>query len=199
MTGLSFRSPSHSLWMFIQNKTVTKQHQSLPSRQHIYLLLQYDWHSCVSRTFLHGAHSPIAFLSFSLSLSVVQPTRLMPDYFCCEQDVLGGNGILLWWTQLRAHRPRGAVPPECSPWDGQVRASKQRGFILMCAVLWLTVGACVGVYRYLIQGLDWIDARYAGMSSWDQRLPPPAAKTAVQTLTVIVITAEQAGRQNHDN
>lgn len=123
----------------------------------------------------------------------------MPDFFCCEQDVLGGNGILLWWTQLRAHRPRGAVPPECSPWDGQVRASKQRGFILMCAVLWLTVGACVGVYRYLIQGLDWIDARYAGMSSWDQRLPPPAAKTAVQTLTVIVITAEQAGRQNHEN
>uniref|UniRef100_A0A3Q3BZP2 E3 ubiquitin-protein ligase RNF181 n=1 Tax=Haplochromis burtoni TaxID=8153 RepID=A0A3Q3BZP2_HAPBU len=54
--------------------------------------------------------------------------------------------------------------------------------------------ALLEMARYLIQGLDWIDARYAGMSSWDQRLPPPAAKTAVQTLTVIVITAEQAGR-----
>uniref|UniRef100_A0AAX7VAR7 Uncharacterized protein n=1 Tax=Astatotilapia calliptera TaxID=8154 RepID=A0AAX7VAR7_ASTCA len=52
--------------------------------------------------------------------------------------------------------------------------------------------ALLEMARYLIQGLDWIDARYAGMSSWDQRLPPPAAKTAVQTLTVIVITAEQA-------
>lgn len=80
-----FQIPSHSLWMFIQNKTVTKQHQSLPSRQHIYLLLQYDWHSCVSRTFLHGAHSPIAFLSFSLSLSVVEPSsrsaRLIHAWF----------------------------------------------------------------------------------------------------------------------
>lgn len=197
--------PHHTLFECLSWTKLKLQNNISPCHQGTYIsAFQYDWHSCVSRTFLHGAHSSIAFLSFSFSLSVVEPSfneSMSHAWFLLLWTGHTGrhNGILLWWTQLRAHRPRGAVPPECSPWDGQVRASKQRGFILMSAALWLTVGVCVGVYRYLIQGLDWIDARYAGMSSWDQRLPPPAAKTAVQTLTVIVITAEQAGRQKHEN
>lgn len=44
-----------------------------------------------------------------------------------------------------------------------------------------------------MQGLDLMDTGVMDLSDWDQRLPPPAAKTAVQTLTVVVISAEQAG------
>lgn len=44
-----------------------------------------------------------------------------------------------------------------------------------------------------MQGLDLMDSGAFDLSDWDQRLPPPAAKTAVQTLTVVVISAEQAG------
>lgn len=51
----------------------------------------------------------------------------------------------------------------------------------------------VFVFRSLMQGLDLIDSGAFDLSDWDQRLPPPAAKTAVQTLTVVVISAEQAG------
>ncbi|XP_036000480.1 E3 ubiquitin-protein ligase RNF181 isoform X1 [Fundulus heteroclitus] len=48
--------------------------------------------------------------------------------------------------------------------------------------------------RSLMQGLDLIDSGVFDLSDWDQRLPPPAAKTAVQTLTVVVISAEQADK-----
>lgn len=44
-----------------------------------------------------------------------------------------------------------------------------------------------------MQGLDLIDSGAFDLSDWDQRLPPPAAKTAVQTLTVVIISPEQAG------
>lgn len=44
-----------------------------------------------------------------------------------------------------------------------------------------------------MQGLDLLDSEAFDLSDWDQRLPPPAAKTAVQTLTVVVISPEQAG------
>lgn len=44
-----------------------------------------------------------------------------------------------------------------------------------------------------MQGLDLLDSGTFDLSDWDQRLPPPAAKTAVQTLTVVVISPEQAG------
>lgn len=44
-----------------------------------------------------------------------------------------------------------------------------------------------------MQGLDLLDSGAFDLSDWDQRLPPPAAKTAVQTLTVVVISPEQAG------
>lgn len=44
-----------------------------------------------------------------------------------------------------------------------------------------------------MQGLDLFDSGALDLSDWDQRLPPPAAKTAVQTLTVVIISAEQAG------
>lgn len=43
-----------------------------------------------------------------------------------------------------------------------------------------------------MQGLDLLDSAF-DLSDWDQRLPPPAAKTAVQTLTLVVISPEQAG------
>lgn len=51
----------------------------------------------------------------------------------------------------------------------------------------------VSVLRSLMQGLDLLDSGVFDLSDWDQRLPPPAAKTAVQTLTVVVISPEQAG------
>lgn len=44
-----------------------------------------------------------------------------------------------------------------------------------------------------MQGLDLLDSGAFDLSDWDQRLPPPAAKTAVQTLTVVIISPEQAG------
>lgn len=44
-----------------------------------------------------------------------------------------------------------------------------------------------------MQGLDLMDSGAFDSSDWDQRLPPPAAKAAVQTLTVVVISTEQAG------
>lgn len=51
----------------------------------------------------------------------------------------------------------------------------------------------ISVLRSLMQGLDLLDSGVFDLSDWDQRLPPPAAKTAVQTLTVVVISPEQAG------
>lgn len=51
----------------------------------------------------------------------------------------------------------------------------------------------VFVRRALMQGLDLIDTGAFDMSDWEQQLPPPAAKTAVQTLTVVIISPEQAG------
>lgn len=45
-----------------------------------------------------------------------------------------------------------------------------------------------------MQGLDLFDSGPFDLSDWDQRLPPPAAKTAVQTLTVVVVSAEQADK-----
>lgn len=47
-----------------------------------------------------------------------------------------------------------------------------------------------------MQGLDLIDSGAFDLSDWDQRLPPPAAKTAVQTLSVVIISPEQAGDRN---
>lgn len=44
-----------------------------------------------------------------------------------------------------------------------------------------------------MQGLDLMDSGVFDLSEWDQRLPPPAAKAAVQTLTVVIISPEQAG------
>ena len=44
-----------------------------------------------------------------------------------------------------------------------------------------------------MQGLDLFDSGAFDLSDWDHCLPPPAAKTAVQTLTVVIISAEQAG------
>ncbi|MED6261110.1 hypothetical protein ATANTOWER_001016 [Ataeniobius toweri] len=54
--------------------------------------------------------------------------------------------------------------------------------------------ALLELARSLMQGLDLIDSGAFDLSDWDQRLPPPAAKAAVQTLTVVVISAEQADR-----
>lgn len=47
-----------------------------------------------------------------------------------------------------------------------------------------------------MQGLDLFDSGAFDMSDWDQRLPPPAAKAAVQTLSVVIISPEQAGDRN---
>lgn len=47
-----------------------------------------------------------------------------------------------------------------------------------------------------MQGLDLIDSGAFDLSDWDRRLPPPAAKTAVHTLSVVVISQEQAGNIN---
>lgn len=44
-----------------------------------------------------------------------------------------------------------------------------------------------------MQGLDLMDSGGFDSSDWDQRLPPPAAKAAVQTLTVVIVSPEQAG------
>lgn len=49
------------------------------------------------------------------------------------------------------------------------------------------------VCRSLMQGLDLMDPGTFDLSDWDQRLPPPAAKAAVQKLNVVVISPEQAG------
>lgn len=54
---------------------------------------------------------------------------------------------------------------------------------------WLLVFVC----RSLMQGLDLFDSGAFDLSDWDHCLPPPAAKTAVQTLTVVIISPEQAG------
>lgn len=43
-----------------------------------------------------------------------------------------------------------------------------------------------------MQGLE-IDSDAFDLSDWDQRLAPPAAKAAVQTLSLVVISPEQAG------
>ena len=40
-----------------------------------------------------------------------------------------------------------------------------------------------------------IDSGTFDISDWDERLPPPAAKTAVQTLPAVIISPEQAGKQ----
>lgn len=53
--------------------------------------------------------------------------------------------------------------------------------------------ALLELARSLMQGLD-IDSGAFDLSDWDQRLPPPAAKTAVQTLPVVVISPEQADK-----
>lgn len=62
-------------------------------------------------------------------------------------------------------------------------------YIVSLYTYWLLV--CMS--RSLMQGLDLLDSGAFDLSDWDQRLPPPAAKTAVQTLTVVVIAPEQAG------
>ncbi|KAM7017838.1 E3 ubiquitin-protein ligase RNF181 isoform 2-T2 [Tautogolabrus adspersus] len=54
--------------------------------------------------------------------------------------------------------------------------------------------ALLELARSLMQGLDLIDSGAFDLSDWDQRLPPPAAKAAVQTLTVVVISPEQADK-----
>uniref|UniRef100_A0A667YCY4 E3 ubiquitin-protein ligase RNF181 n=1 Tax=Myripristis murdjan TaxID=586833 RepID=A0A667YCY4_9TELE len=53
--------------------------------------------------------------------------------------------------------------------------------------------ALLELARSLMQGLD-IDSGAFDLSDWDQRLPPPAAKTAVQTLSVVIISPEQADK-----
>lgn len=54
--------------------------------------------------------------------------------------------------------------------------------------------ALLELARSLMHGLDLIDSGAFDLADWDQRLPPPAAKTAVQTLTVVVISPEQADK-----
>lgn len=54
--------------------------------------------------------------------------------------------------------------------------------------------ALLELARSLMQGLDFIDSGAFDLSDWDQRLPPPAAKTAVQTLSVVIISPEQADK-----
>ncbi|XP_060893568.1 E3 ubiquitin-protein ligase RNF181 isoform X1 [Labrus mixtus] len=54
--------------------------------------------------------------------------------------------------------------------------------------------ALLELARSLMQGLDLIDSGAFDLSDWDQRLPPPAAKAAVQTLTLVVISPEQADK-----
>lgn len=54
--------------------------------------------------------------------------------------------------------------------------------------------ALLELARSLMQGLDLMDSGVFDVSDWEQRLPPPAAKTAVQTLTVVVISPEQADK-----
>uniref|UniRef100_A0A8P4G314 E3 ubiquitin-protein ligase RNF181 n=1 Tax=Dicentrarchus labrax TaxID=13489 RepID=A0A8P4G314_DICLA len=54
--------------------------------------------------------------------------------------------------------------------------------------------ALLELARSLMQGLDLMDSGAFDLSDWDQRLPPPAAKTAVQTLTVVIISPEQADK-----
>lgn len=43
-----------------------------------------------------------------------------------------------------------------------------------------------------MQGLD-VDFGFSDTSDWDHRLPPPAAKTVVQSLPLVVISPQQAG------
>lgn len=54
--------------------------------------------------------------------------------------------------------------------------------------------ALLELARSLMQGLDLMDSGAFDSSDWDQRLPPPAAKAVVQTLTVVVISTEQADK-----
>lgn len=54
------------------------------------------------------------------SVSTCLPGILMQRGPKCWLD---HNGILLWWTRLRAHQPRGAVSAERAAWAGQVRLS----------------------------------------------------------------------------
>ncbi|KAJ4941396.1 hypothetical protein JOQ06_011276, partial [Pogonophryne albipinna] len=54
--------------------------------------------------------------------------------------------------------------------------------------------ALLELARSLMQGLDLFDSGAFDLSDWDQRLPPPAAKIAVQTLTVVIISLEQADK-----
>ena len=104
------------------------------------------------------------------------------------------NGILLWWTRLWAHQPGGTVPPERSPGTGQVWPKHAWNTVKSLTVVQGFHLALVFVCRSLMQGLDLLDSGAFDLSDWDQRLPPPAAKTAVQTLTIVIISPEQAGR-----
>lgn len=47
-----------------------------------------------------------------------------------------------------------------------------------------------------MQGLD-VDFGSLDISEWDQRLPPPAAKTVVQSLPQLVISPQHAGNTEH--
>ncbi|XP_077418042.1 E3 ubiquitin-protein ligase RNF181 isoform X1 [Vanacampus margaritifer] len=52
--------------------------------------------------------------------------------------------------------------------------------------------ALLELARSLMQGLDLMDS--GDSSDWNQRLPPPAAKVAVQTLNMVVVSPEQADK-----
>lgn len=47
-----------------------------------------------------------------------------------------------------------------------------------------------------MQGVDLFDSAAFDLTDWDQRLPPAAAKAAVQTLPVVIISPEQAGNSH---
>ncbi|KAK3514698.1 hypothetical protein QTP70_027948 [Hemibagrus guttatus] len=53
--------------------------------------------------------------------------------------------------------------------------------------------ALLELARSLMQGLD-VDFGSLDVSEWDQRLPPPAAKTVVQSLPLLVISPQQADK-----
>uniref|UniRef100_A0A673CL69 E3 ubiquitin-protein ligase RNF181 n=1 Tax=Sphaeramia orbicularis TaxID=375764 RepID=A0A673CL69_9TELE len=51
----------------------------------------------------------------------------------------------------------------------------------------------------LMKGVDVFDPGAFDLSDWDQRLPPPAARAAVQSLSVVVISPDQAGDKHSMN
>lgn len=82
-----------------------------------------------------------------------------------------------WWRHPAARMASYFEEHDCEPTDPEEQYHQN---------------ALLELARSLMQGLDLMDTFES--SDWDQRLPPPAAKAAVQSLSVVVLSDEEADK-----